>query len=167
MILVSACLLGKNVKYSGGNNHFPLLTEHFDPAVFLPVCPECLGELPIPRPPAEIEGGFRGEDVWSGTARVLNKEGGDVTPAFRLGAERALSLAMAADSPVTAAILKERSPSCGSHLIYDGTFSGNKIPGSGVTAALLKKHGIPVYSEEDLTEELLLRLISEDRKKNA
>ena len=101
------------------------------------VCPECLGGLKIPRAPAEILG-----------CRVVDFSGGDVSAAFRLGAERVLQIAV--KYGVELAILKERSPSCGSRMIYDGSFSGRKIPGQGITAALLRKNGITVVSEEDI-----------------
>lgn len=128
-LLVSACLLGENCKYSGGNNYTPAveaLKERFE---LIPVCPEQLGGLPTPRVPSERVGD-----------RVLNREEADVTDAFRLGAEKALEIALA--HGVRRAVLQERSPSCGSGMIYDGTFSGNLIPGQGVTAELLRKNGI-------------------------
>lgn len=128
-LLVSACLLGENCKYSGGNNYSPAveaLKEHFE---LIPVCPEQLGGLPTPRVPSERVGD-----------RVLNREGTDVTDAFRLGAEKALEIALA--HGVRRAVLQERSPSCGSGMIYDGTFSGKLIPGQGVTAELLRENGI-------------------------
>lgn len=133
-LLVSACLLGENCKYNGGNNDTPAvaaLAEHFE---LIPVCPETLGGLRRPREPSERVGD-----------RVLSRTGEDVTAAFRLGAERALEIALA--QGVTRAVLKERSPSCGSGAIYDGTFSGRVIPGSGVTAELLARHGIAVCGE--------------------
>ncbi len=130
-LLVSACLLGENCKYSGGNNYSPAveaLKEKFD---VISVCPEQLGGLPTPRAPSERAG-----------ARVLNCKGQDVTGAFRLGAEEALRIARSCG--VTRAVLQERSPSCGSSAIYDGTFSGKLIPGRGVTTQLLEENGIKV-----------------------
>lgn len=128
-LLVSACLLGENCKYSGGNNYNPAveaLKERFE---LIPVCPEQLGGLPTPRVPSERVGD-----------RVLNREGADVTDAFRLGAEKALEIALA--HGVRRAVLQERSPSCGCGTVYDGTFSGKLVPGQGVTAELLRKNGI-------------------------
>lgn len=113
----------------------------------LPVCPEQLGELPIPRPPAEITGG-NGQDVLDGRACVKTKTGQDVTANFLLGARKVL--AVARNHKITCAIFKERSPSCGSRYVYDGTFSGKLIKGCGVTTALLRKNDIEVFSEEDL-----------------
>ena len=134
-VLISACLLGENCKYSGGNNRnetvLAWLREQGHEAV--PVCPEQLGGLPTPRPSSERVGD-----------RVLTRTGEDVTEAFRLGAERALDIARA--HGVRRALLQERSPSCGSGAVYDGTFSGRLVPGQGVTARLLEEHGIAVYS---------------------
>ena len=130
-LLVSACLLGENCKYSGGNNYCPAaaaLAERFE---LIPVCPEQLGGLPTPRVPAERVGD-----------RVLTRDGADVTDAYRLGAEKTLETALA--NGVKRAALQERSPSCGCGAIYDGTFSGRLVPGDGVTAALLREHGIEI-----------------------
>ena len=130
-LLVSACLLGVNCKYSGGNNYSPAaaaLAERFE---LIPVCPEQLGGLPTPRVPAERVGD-----------RVLTRDGADVTDAYRLGAEKTLETALA--NGVKRAALQERSPSCGCGAIYDGTFSGRLVPGDGVTAALLREHGIEI-----------------------
>lgn len=160
MILVSSCLLGNNVKYNGGNNGCKVLMNYADCGCFIPICPETFGRLPSPRPPAEIQGGT-GEDVWSGAAKVTDKEGKDVTAEFKAGAEICLQLLK--KHHITAAILKERSPSCGSKQIYDGRFSGGKMAGQGVAAALLAAHGVKVYSEEDMTEEFLQDLIARDK----
>ena len=131
-VLVSACLLGENCKYSGGNNYTPdvaALAEHFE---LIPVCPEQLGGLPTPRVPAERVG-----------EKVLTREGVDVTREFRLGAEKALETALAYG--VKRAVLQERSPSCGCGSIYDGTFSGTLASGMGLTAQLLTEHGIEIF----------------------
>lgn len=133
-ILVSACLLGENCKYSGGNNKCDAvigLEKYFE---LIPVCPECFGELPIPREPAEIIGD-----------RVLNKSGEDVTASFVDGAEKTLYIAREGNCP--AALLKERSPSCGYGEIYDGSFTGNVCAGNGITAQLLADNGIMVFGE--------------------
>lgn len=156
MILVSACLLGKNVKYNGGNNANALIIKYGK--YLTPVCPECLGKLSIPHPPAELQGGD-GYQVIEGKAKVVNKEGLDVTDYFRTGAQRVLDIAL--QHKVKYAILKANSPSCGNTMIYDGSFTDVKIPGSGVAAALLMSHGIKVYSEKEVTEELLRTLIGE------
>ena len=131
-LLVSACLLGINCKYSGGNNRLPeaeALAARFE---LVPICPEQLGGLPTPRPCAERVG-----------ERVLTRTGEDVTEAFRLGAERTAEIARSGG--VRRALLQERSPSCGCGTVYDGTFSGTLTAGRGVTAALLEKNGVEVY----------------------
>lgn len=155
MILVSACLLGLCARYDGGHNLCPPLLELARAGLCLPVCPEQLGGLPTPREPAEITGGS-GDDVLAGRARVLGKTGTDLTAAFIRGAEQTLLLARS--MPVTAAVLKARSPSCGVGHIYDGTLTKTQREGSGVTSAALARSGIPLYTELDLTEEVLLRL---------
>jgi len=111
------------------------------------ICPEIAGGLPIPRPPAEIVGGD-GDDVLDGRARVVTVAGEDVTEAYLRGAE--CTLAAARRHGITTAILKQRSPSCGSTCIYDGTHSGRLRAGAGVTAALLRQNGVTVWPEDDL-----------------
>ena len=156
MILISACLAGENVKYSGGNNAVPLLCQwiekHRDNVLL--VCPEVMGGLPVPRLPAEIQRhGTNPEHCC-----VVNKVGEDVTAQFRIGAEKVLALVK--EHHITAAVLKESSPSCGSSTIYDGTFSGRKIVGQGITASLLMENRVRVYSEKDVSSELLEKLIN-------
>ena len=158
MILISACLLGRNVKYSGGNNLCPWLAKYYNTDDFIAICPECFGVLPIPRPPAEIQGGS-GEEVLNGSAKVADKDGKDVTQNFISGAQKALAYAKKHNA--SCAILKARSPSCGCGMIYDGTFSGDKKAGNGVTAALFLQHGIKVYTEETITEEELIKILKE------
>ena len=136
-MLVSACLLGLNCKYSGGSNLCPAVAALRAHIHLVPICPEQLGGLPTPRPPAECQGN-----------QVLNREGRDVTAEFEKGAQAALALAKLLGC--TGAILKARSPSCGVDEIYDGTFTGKTVPGSGVTAALLRRHGLALYTEENL-----------------
>lgn len=138
-ILVSACLLGENCKYSGGNNKNDSvikLSEHFE---LIPICPECFGGLPIPREPSEIVGD-----------RVLSKSGEDVTAQFVEGAEQTLYIAREKNCP--AALLKERSPSCGCGVIYDGTFSGALTEGNGITADLLLQNEIAVFGESQTSK---------------
>lgn len=144
--LVSACLCGVNCKYNGKNNLNPVFLELLKMGRLLPVCPEQLGGLPTPRPATEIAGGT-GKDIIEGRARVISEEGKDVTSYFLKGAQETLQIALQAE--VTGAILQRRSPSCGVDKIYDGTFSQRLINGDGVTAALLKKHGIKVYNDQD------------------
>jgi uncharacterized protein YbbK (DUF523 family) len=148
-VLISACLLGVDCKYNGGNNQTKLCFEELKDVTFIPVCPEQLGGLSTPRLPSEIIDGD-GNDVLDGKARVLNNKGEDVTRHFSKGAEETLRLAKLYNCE--AAVLKQRSPSCGSSLIYDGSFKGKIKDGDGVTAALLKRNGIKVYSEENLEE---------------
>jgi uncharacterized protein YbbK (DUF523 family) len=124
----------------------PELKELVEKGEAIPVCPEQLGGLPTPRPAAEIKGGD-GTQVLSGKAKVVNSEGEDVTQKFVKGASDVLVVAK--DKNVTEAILKTRSPACGCGGIYDGTFSGRVKKGDGVAAALLKKHGIKVTTEEE------------------
>ena len=148
-ILVSACLLGEPVRYDGSDNEAEedLLRAWRREGRLVSFCPEVAGGLGTPRPPAEIVGGD-GEDVLEGEARVVTVDGDDVTDAFLEGARRALEAAREADADI--AILKEGSPSCGSGYIYDGTFSGTKRDGPGITAAMLERHGIRVFSEDQL-----------------
>ena len=136
-ILISACLVGDNVKYDGGNNKNPLISKLLEKYELVPFCPEVEGGLPIPRHPAEQ----RGE-------QVINDIDEDVTDEFNRGADLALNICLYLK--IKKAILKERSPSCGVHSIYDGTFSHKVIAGSGVTAALLKRKGIEVYNEDEI-----------------
>lgn len=146
MYLVSACLLGLRTRYNGTRT--ALLPATSVPLEkLIPVCPEQLGGLPTPRLPAEIQGG-RGEDVFKGSAPVLNAAGEDVTEFFIRGAYETLYLANL--YKVKGAFLKEGSPSCGSHYTYDGSFSQTRCQGSGVTAALLREKGIPIFTEKEL-----------------
>ena len=149
MILVSGCLLGENCKYNGGNNYEPEVAERFKSGEVVSVCPESFGELPIPRPPAEIKGGD-GADVWTGQAKVVTEVGKEVTAQFIKGAQKTLELAQKHNCKL--AVLKARSPSCGSQQIYDGSFSGQIKPGTGVTTALLVEQGIRVINEEETAE---------------
>ena len=146
MILVSACLAGFDVKYNGSHNLNEKIKKWFNEKKAIPICPEVLGGLSIPREPAEIVGG-EGEDVLDGHAKVITNNGIDVTEQFIKGANETLKIAL--DLNATMVILKERSPSCGSSMIYSGEFNGNKKRGTGVTAALLKRNGIQVLSEEN------------------
>ena len=136
-IIVSACLLGENCKYSGGNNRNEKVLEYVKGHEVIPVCPEVMGGLSTPRSPAEIVRGV-----------VTNRDGVNVDREFRCGAQHALEIAMR--ESVDLAILQSRSPSCGVHEIYDGTFSGTKIPGKGVFAGLLIQNGFSVLDQEDL-----------------
>ncbi len=142
-ILVSACLLGVNCRYDGGNSRNENAIDRNKTDELIPVCPEEAGGLPTPRPAVEIVGGD-GNDVLDGKAKVMTPDGEDKTDEFLKGAQHALE--MAQSQGATSVILKARSPSCGCGKIYDGSFSGTLISGDGVTTALLKRHGIEVIS---------------------
>jgi uncharacterized protein YbbK (DUF523 family) len=157
-VLVSACLLGNKVRYNGSNLsiHAEMvnwLNEHVE---IIPCCPEVSAGLPIPRAPAEIQFG-QGIDVIHHQAKVMGNDGIDVTSQFIQGAQNALSLCQT--QGIRFAVLAESSPSCGSNTIYNGAFRGVKIPGQGVTAALLEHNGIHVFSQHTLPE--LKALLSE------
>ena len=159
MIIVSACLLGLNAKYDGTSNAHALIQKYSSSGKYIPVCPEQLGGLPTPRVPVEIIDGM-GQDVLAGQCAVQGEQGDVVTPQFIQGAKEIVKIVEMFG--VSAAILKERSPSCGVNYIYDGSFSHRMMPGQGVTAAILKEHNIPIYSEEELTEEQLKELVGDD-----
>lgn len=136
-ILVSACLLGVSCRYDGRSKGHSLAVELLQKHTAIPVCPEILGGLSTPRPPAERQG----EGVFART-------GTDVTEAYRRGAQEVLRLARIYGC--TAAILKERSPACGSGEIYDGSFTHTLTEGYGVAAELLRENGIRVLGESQL-----------------
>lgn len=136
-ILVSACLAGENCKYSGGNNYSEKLMKFLEGHEVVTVCPEVLGGLPTSRVPSEIVRGV-----------VTNREGIVVDREFRLGAEKALKIALR--EKVDLAILQSRSPSCGPKEVYDGSFSKRLVPGMGVFARFLKENGVKILDIEDL-----------------
>jgi uncharacterized protein YbbK (DUF523 family) len=149
-ILVSRCLLGHRVRYDGGaSGPFDQLQQWIDEGRVIPLCPEVAGGLPTPRAAAEIPGGQGGE-VLDGHASVITTEGADVSAQFLSGAYQALELVQ--KHGIRIAVLKANSPSCGNVLTYDGTFRGVKVSGEGVTAALLKRHGVQIFSELELAE---------------
>ena len=136
-IAVSACLLGKNCKYNGGNNYSEKLASLLEGCEVIPVCPEVMGGLTVPREPAEIVNG-----------RVVHKDGSSVDAEFRSGAEAALEVVR--KNGVELVILQSRSPSCGPKTVYDGTFSGRIIPGRGVFAEMLEHEHIRMLDIEDI-----------------
>ena len=138
-ILVSACLLGENCKYNGGNNRSERVLRYVDGHEVIPVCPEMLGGLLCPRKPVE----------WVGE-RVLTRDGDDCTEAFRLGVQRTMEII--AGRKIDLAILQSRSPTCGVKQIYDGSFSGMKIDGQGALARALAERGVPLMDAEDVPE---------------
>ena len=137
IILCSACLLGIKCRYDGKDKLIKKVIELSKKKILIPVCPEQLGGLSTPREPAEQKG-----------KRVITELGKDVTQNFKKGAKEVLKLAKLFG--IKEAILKQKSPSCGFGKIYDGSFSGKLIKGNGVTAALLKRKGIKIITEEDL-----------------
>ena len=136
-ILVSACLLGINCKYDGNNNMNEKVLDYLKDKEVIPVCPEIYGGLTTPRTPSEIVGD-----------KVITKGKIDVTIEYLKGAEETLKLAKLFN--VKKALLKAKSPSCGNKEIYDGTFTGNKIIGMGITAKLLKENGIEILNENEI-----------------
>ncbi|MDT8999255.1 DUF523 domain-containing protein [Paucibacter sp. APW11] len=150
-ILVSACLLGQPVRYDGRAGEGSELLLRWQQRGWLqPLCPEMAGGLPVPRPAAEIHGPGGGAAVLRGQIRLRVQQGPDPTEAFIAGAQAALALAQRHGCRY--AVLTERSPSCGSTHICDGSFSRRLIEGEGLTTALLRQHGIEVFSQHQLDE---------------
>ena len=150
-ILVSACLLGINCKYDGGNNLCETVRALMDDNVLIPVCPECLGKLPTPRVPSEIVGGM-----------VTTAHGENVDRQFRDGAAQALEIAR--ENNIDLAILQSRSPSCGLKQVYDGTFTGTLKTGRGVFAQMLTEKGYKTLDVEDLLNNAAGMLVSEEKR---
>lgn len=141
MKMVSACLAGYPCRYDGRAKPDDAVIDAVSRGEMLPVCPEALGGLPCPREPAQISGG-NGADVMRGTARVLTRDGRDVTKEFLRGAHAAVELCRRYG--INEAILTDKSPSCGCGQVYDGSFSGRLITGKGVCAQALAEAGIDV-----------------------
>ncbi|MCE8039534.1 DUF523 domain-containing protein [Halomonas sp. MCCC 1A11062] len=150
-VLVSACLLGKRVRYDGGakSSGSEILAQWQAEGRVVAVCPEVDAGLPIPRAPAEIIAGD-GAGVLTGSAQVVDRHGENLTAAFLSGASLTLQLCQRHDIKV--AVLTEHSPSCGSTEIYDGSFAGTRILGAGVTAVLLRHHGVCVFNQHEIVE---------------
>ena len=142
-ILVSACLLGEPCRYDGKSKPCERVITLKNTYNLIPICPEVMGGLPTPRTPSEICG-----------ERVLMKDGRDVTENYNRGAQKALEIAR--ENACTVAILKEKSPSCGSGLIHNGLFDGGLVEGDGITTQLLKQNGIRVLGESEITENFAL-----------
>lgn len=142
MYIVSACLLGEKCKYNGEDNYEQWVDDLKKDNTLCMLCPEMLGKLGTPRPPAEIKDG-----------KIINSEGVDVTAAFEEGAKiaytRAVVAAKSIGEEIECAILKSNSPSCGKDKVYDGTFSGKLVDGEGVFAKLLREHNIKVITEKE------------------
>jgi uncharacterized protein YbbK (DUF523 family) len=137
-LLVSACLLGTRCNHAGEGNLAPDVLALRQRWRLVPVCPEVAGGLRTPRPPAEVQP----------DGRVVDEVGADVTDAYRRGAESAVRLAAAVGA--VGAVLKARSPSCGCHEVYDGTFTRRRVAGEGVAAKALREAGLAVVDEEDV-----------------
>ncbi|MCP4334302.1 MAG: DUF523 domain-containing protein [Gammaproteobacteria bacterium] len=150
-LLVSACLLGDPVRYDGRAKSLDDegLERLIEQGRVVRFCPEVAGGLPVPRPAAEIQGGD-GDAVIAGVVRVRTGEGEDVSDCFIAGAEQTLELCR--QQQVSVAVLSEGSPSCGSGRIYDGSFTRRSVAASGVTTALLRQHGIEVFSQHQLAD---------------
>lgn len=146
-ILISACLLGQNVRYNGKTKEVKGLKDLVKYYDLIPICPESSGGLKIPRDPSEIVGD-----------KVLSLKGKDVTENYKSGAYWALSICQIYN--IKLAVLKERSPSCGTHFIHDGSFTDKVIPGQGITAARLTKAGVTCINEDEALE--LLRQKEEE-----
>ncbi|MBS6106029.1 MULTISPECIES: DUF523 domain-containing protein [Anaerococcus] len=136
-VAVSACLLGENCKYNGGNNYNKKLVNFVESYEVIAMCPEVLGGLAIPRPPAEIVNGL-----------VRQKNGISVDNEFKKGAQKALNIIK--KNKIGLVILQSRSPSCGVNNVYDGSFTGKLIEGKGVFARILEENNIEVIDVEDL-----------------
>lgn len=148
-VLVSACLLGSKVRYNGQNLlcESDKLKQWYQEGRIVSICPEVSGGLSVPRPPAEIVGGC-GDDVLTHQAKVVDNTGQDISGKFIEGARNASKLCH--QYQIRVAILTESSPSCGSNSIYSGDFSKTKISGVGVTAALLRQHGVKVVNQYNI-----------------
>jgi len=138
-VLISSCLYGVKCRYDGKANYCDSIKELQEKCNLIPACAECLAGLSTPRTPCEIIEG-----------KVISKTGDDLTKEFFAGAKLVLKIAQ--DNNCDIALLKQRSPSCGDGLIYDGSFSGALIPGNGVTSSLLKENGIKVFNETDVDD---------------
>lgn len=149
MILVSSCLCGEKCKYNGGDNYNLSVISYCEQEEFVHICPEVCGGLSTPRVPSEIVGGTA-SDVLDGKAKVINKEGIDVTSQFIKGAY--IALEKAKELKISLAILKANSPSCGKGKVYNGSFNNRLISGNGITAELLIREGFKVITENELKE---------------
>lgn len=136
-VLVSACLLGTNCKYNGGNNYSERVTEFLKDREVIAVCPEVLGGLPVPRPSVELVGGV-----------AVNRNGENVDRYFREGVRRVMEEIRGEE--IELAILQPRSPSCGVKQVYDGSFTGTLTAGEGMLAAALRGAGIPAIEPSEL-----------------
>ncbi|MDX8390009.1 MAG: DUF523 domain-containing protein [Mariprofundaceae bacterium] len=150
-VLISACLLGERVRYDGGccNCISPWLRKLQKQGRAVAFCPEVAGGLAVPRAAAELQDGDA-MSVLTGRSRIMTELGIDVTASFLQGAEYALQLCK--ENSIRLAILKDHSPSCGTTQIHDGRFTGQKVPGMGITATQLHRHGIRVFNEKNIKD---------------
>lgn len=139
-ILVSACLLGKNCKYNGGNNYSPAVAEFVRDKAVLPICPELMAGMGCPRIPIEIVDGV-----------LMDRDGRNVDTAMREAVEMAMK--QLSSEEIQCAVLQSRSPTCGVNQVYDGSFTGKLIPGTGIFAQALKDIGYRVIDAEDIGKE--------------
>ena len=155
-ILVSACLIGQKVRFDAKDclQSHPVFQEWVRDGRVVAICPEMAGGLPTPRPPSEIEPGKTAEHVLNKLGSVLTNQGVDVSAEYIKGAKKTLALAQ--KHKIRVAILKARSPSCGSKQVYDGTYSKSLVDGMGVTAKLLSENGISVFDETEIDLALLI-----------
>lgn len=151
-ILISACFLGQKVRYDGKDNllSHPGIQTLLKENRVVSICPEVSGGLSVPRAPAEIQSGFTADDILSGRGKIVDINGQNVTEAYYKGAKKALDLTV--HNNIKVAILKARSPSCGSKQVYNGQFSRQLIDGMGITAAMLINAGIHVFDEDTIDE---------------
>lgn len=165
-ILISSCLIGRPVRYDGRAKTIEsdILERWRAEERLVPICPEIMGGLPTPRPPAEIVGrtiaGADGEAVLDRRAAIVEDIGDDVTAPYLDGAVQALRIAR--DEGCRFAVLTDGSPSCGSSFIYDGTFTGRRVEGAGVVTALLRRHHIAVFGEDRISD--VDKLLREPRR---
>ncbi len=154
-LLMSSCLIGQCCRWDARTPQSvvtPVLHKMLTLGEVAVICPECAGGLDVPRPASEIAPGSCAQSVLAGIGKVINSEGTDVTQAYVRGAQAALELVK--KHGITVAILKSRSPSCSSKMVYDGTFSGKLTEGEGITAALLKANGVQVFDETQIEDAL-------------
>ncbi len=147
-LLISSCLIGKKCAYDGRDRYDPEVASLAKACDFVDICPELSAGLGCPRVPHEISGGD-GNDVLSGDAAIITESSQDYTQEFLLGAQNALDLAI--NNNIRIAVLKSKSPSCGTAAVYSGRFDGKLNNGMGVTAALLKRNNINIYNENEIT----------------
>ena len=156
MLAVSACLCGINTRYDGGNSLNGRILKLLESGIVVPFCPEQLGGLGTPRLPCEIYGGD-GSDVIDGSAIIINQKKQNLTDKFLKGAHESIKVCKMCN--IKTAVLKSRSPSCGFGEIYDGSFTGSKISGNGVTAEIFRRNDIKVFTEEEIDDNYSLIVI--------